>query len=379
MSLSLRLSLIYGALFFGPGAAMPFLPVFLASRGLDAESIALALGIAQLARLFSGPMGGRLADRVGRRRPVMLGAALLGACGALLMLPSHGFAALSLAMALHGAGSAPISPLVDTVAVGAAYKSGIDFGRVRGYGSMFFIAGTFAGAWVLDGLGANAVPVLILGSLLATAAMARGLPEEQGTSLSTRGLAFVLLRRPGFALLILASGLVQGSHAAFYTLSTLHWGAAGIDANVIGALWSTGVGAEICLLFFARRLLRRLPPLLLGAISAVAAVVRWTGTAATNAILPLFLLQALHALTFAAMWLAGVSLLQRLIPAEAQATAQALLAALGPGLGLLLLTFACGPLYAALGAGSFLAMAVVAALGLGAVLLLALRCPELRA
>ena len=308
---------------------------------------------------------------------MLLGASLLAACGALLMLPGHGFAALALALALHGAGSAPMSPLIDTIAIGAAHRSGVDFGRVRGLGSAFFIAGTFAGAWVLERAGADAVPLLILASLLVLAAVAGRLPEEQGAGLRTRGLAFVLLRRPGFALLILASGLVQGSHAAFYTLSTLHWGSAGIRPEVIGALWSTGVGAEIVLLFFARRLLRRLPPVLLAGVSATAAVLRWLGTAATEAVLPLFLLQALHGLSFGAMWLAGVTLMPRLVPPEAQATGQALLSALGPGLGLLLLTFACGPLYAAFGAGAFLAMAAAAALGLGTVVLLALRRREL--
>jgi PPP family 3-phenylpropionic acid transporter len=374
MSLSWRLALLYGVLFAGPGIAMPFLPVFLSARELSPEAVALALGVAQAARLLAGPAGGRLADRIGRRRPVIVGCAVLAAAGALLLLPGHGFMALACALAVHGSGSAPLTPLVDTVALAAK----VDFGRVRALGSVTFIAGTFLGAWATGALGPESLPVLLALPLLATALVGGTLPRDQAVAERTPGLAFALLRRPGFALLVVASGLVQGSHAAFYALSTLHWRAAGLSDAAVGALWSIGVAAEILLLFFARHLLLRLPPPRLAALAAAAAILRWLGTAATTGFVPLLALQALHALSFAGMLLAALAMVQRLVPAEAAATGQALQAALGPGLFMLALTFLCGPLYAAFGGLVFLAMALAAALGLFVVLLLAARLPELR-
>lgn len=374
MSLKLRLASLYGVLFFGPGVAMPFLPSFLADRGLPPESVAIMLGLAQAARLVGGPAGGRIADRFGDRRAVIIGAALVASAGALLLSAGTALPLLGLALMIHGMGSAPLVPLIDTVTLGA----GVDFGRVRALGSVTFIAGTFFGAWALDALGVRSVPWIVGLSMLATAIVAATLPRPAVGGVRRPGLAFALLRRPGFALLITASGLVQGSHAAFYALSTLHWQAAGIGPGAIGALWSIGVAAEILLLFFARRLLVRLPPLRLAAVAAAAAVIRWLGTAGTVALVPLLAVQLLHALSFAAMLLATVSLVQRLVPAEAAATAQALQAALGPGLAMLLLTFASGPIYAAAAGGVFLVMAVIAALGLAAVLLLGLSMPALR-
>jgi PPP family 3-phenylpropionic acid transporter len=371
MNVSLRLALLYGALFFGAGVAMPFLPVFLAGRGMTAENVALALGLAQAVRLVAGPAGGRLADRLGDRRAVIIGAACLAGAGALLLPPGYAFAALALGLMVHGAGAAPLVPLIDTIALAAR----VDFGRVRALGSVAFIGGIFCGAWALEALGAGSVPWIVAASMLATAGVAVGLPPARDIGVRTPGLAWSLLRRPGFALLIAASGLVQGSHAAFYALSTLYWQGAGITPGAIGALWSIGVGGEILLLFFARGLLSRLPPLRLAGLAAAAAMVRWVGTAATLELAPLLMLQALHALSFAAMLLATVSLVQRLVPAEAAATGQALQAALGPGLAMLLLTLASGPIYAAVGAGVFMAMAAIAAAGLGAVLLLARRLP----
>jgi PPP family 3-phenylpropionic acid transporter len=367
--LSLRLALLYGVLFFGPGVAMPFLPVFLATRGLDAEGVALALGVAQAARLLAGPAGGRLADHFGDRRAVIIGAALISATGALLLPPAHGFVLIVLALMVHGAGAAPLVPLIDTVALAER----VNFGRVRALGSVTFIGGTFLGAWALGALGPGSVPWIIGLSMLATAAVAATLPSPRSGGVRTPGLAFALLRRPGFGLVIAASGLIHGSHAAFYALSTLHWQAAGIDAGTIGALWSIGVAAETLLLFFARPVLLRLPPLRLAAVAAAAAAIRWLGTGATVSVAPLLMFQALHALSFGATLLAAVSLVQRLVPAEMAATAQALHAALGPGLAMLLLTLASGPIYAAVGGSVFLVMAGIAAMGLGAVALLAIR------
>jgi PPP family 3-phenylpropionic acid transporter len=267
-------------------------------------------------------------------------------------------------------------PLADTVTLDAAAAGRADFGRVRALGSVAFIAGTLLGAAVLQSFGPPGIPAMVALSMLLTAGVTLGLREAPGVRVRTRGLAFVLLRRPGMALLILASGLVQGSHALFYVLSTVHWRAAGLPPGMIGVLWSVGVACEILLLSFAGRLLRAMRPERLGAVAAAAAMLRWAGTAITTDPGPLLLLQALHALSFAGMLLAVLQLVQRLVPPEAAATGQALQAALGPGLAMLVLTLASGPLYRALGGGAFLAMAAVAAGGLVAVLVLSQRLGE---
>jgi PPP family 3-phenylpropionic acid transporter len=40
---------------------------------------------------------------------------------------------------------------------------------------------------------------------------------------------------------------MHGSHAFYYAFGTLHWQAQGLGAGLIGALWATGVVAEIAL------------------------------------------------------------------------------------------------------------------------------------
>ncbi len=70
----------------------------------------------------------------------------------------------------------------------------------------------------------------------------------------------------------------------------------------------------------------------------------------------LVLAQALHALTFGAMHLAAMRVLQASIPPAVAGTAQTLHGA-GVGAALMLATLACGWGYAAFGAGVFWGMA----------------------
>ena len=41
-----------------------------------------------------------------------------------------------------------------------------------------------------------------------------------------------------FVIFLIAVGLVQASHAAYYGFATIHWRAAGLSDAVIGALWA---------------------------------------------------------------------------------------------------------------------------------------------
>jgi len=91
----------------------------------------------------------------------------------------------------------------------------------------------------------------------------------------------------------------------------------------------------------------------------------------------LFPLQALHTLTFAATFLAGLRLIERLAPPRSASTAQAVSSSVSGGVLIGLATLASGALYDAVGAKGYLLMAALAAAGLaGAVRLNRLSPPR---
>lgn len=359
-----RVALFYAAIFAAPGVTLPFLPVFLEGRGLAAETLGLVMGASQLSRLVATPLGGAAADAFGDRRLAAGAFCLAGAVAFAAMLPQAGLAVLAAAVVAASVASGPLFPLADAVALGVAARARADFGRMRAAGSLSFLFATLAGGLVLERAGAEAVPWLALaGTAMAIASTLAlpdlGLPQARGL-----GGVSAVLRLRSFLLLLVVSGLIQGSHSLYYVFSAIDWAKAGLSATVIALLWVEAVAAEILLLTFGRRIVARLGPIRLLAAGGAGAVLRWALTATTADVLALALIQPLHAATFAMTMLGAAGLIARSVPPERGATAQALHASLGPGLATALLTPVAGALYARFGRPSYLTMGLASALAL---------------
>jgi PPP family 3-phenylpropionic acid transporter len=357
-----RHALLYAAQFFAFGVILPFLPAVLAARGLDPAEVAAVLAAGSAVRLFAGPLGGRLADALSAPRAVLgltAAAAALAASGFLL---AAGFVMLLLVHVALSLAIAPIVPLSDAVTLASIRRHGFDYGRVRAAGSVAFILAALLAGQAVARLGMDAAVVLIVLGLAGTAGAALLLPAgEPGGGGGVRGIRAFLapLGIPALRRLLVVSALIQGSHAFYYAFGTIHWQAAGLGAGLIGALWATGVVAEIALFFWGRGVVARLGPLGLSLLAAAMGMLRWGATALTTDPLLLFPLQILHAATFGAQHLATMQVLGRVVPPAQAGTAQALHASLGAGLSMGVMTLACGPLYAAFGGGGYWAMAAL--------------------
>ena len=172
-----------------------------------------------------------------------------------------------------------------------------------------------------------------------------------------------LLRNPAFLAVVLASSMVQGSHAFYYGFSTMQWRAEGFDGRLIGLLWGLGVLAEIVLFALSARLPKSLPPTALLAIGGVGAIIRWTAMAFDPPVALLPALQLLHAASFGAAHLGMMGFLARDVPRELAATAQGF-AATWSGIVNASATFISGFVYAATGSLAYLLMATMALIGL---------------
>jgi PPP family 3-phenylpropionic acid transporter len=202
------------------------------------------------------------------------------------------------------------------------------------------------------------------------------LPIEQQRRDAARhapfGIPDLLTSRP-FVLFMVATGFCQASHAVLYGFGTLTWRAAGIDDITISLLWAESVAVEILLMLGSGWLLARLGVCGMIALALGSAMVRWLGMAFTTELWALVLLQALHAGSFAACHLGAMAFIQRAVPASGTALAQSVYYALGTGLAQAVIFQIAGVLYGAYGQRAFLGMFVVAAIGMGSLILLARR------
>lgn len=357
--------LLLGAVFSAIGVVQPFLPAFLADRGLSPGEISLALAVGAGVRLVAGPLAGRWADALRDPRHLMMGAALAAGLAAAGFAGAKGLLGFVLMQVVLNAAMAPLTPLADTLTLAAARRGLFDYGPVRAAGSVSFILMAAFSGWAVGAWGLVAVPWLLLLTLLATLWAIWALPPApRAPKAAGRGGFLTVLRLPGFLRLLLLSGLIQSSHAAYYAFGSIHWGAAGHSPFTIGLLWAEGVVGEVALFLFGRPLLERLGARGMALLAAGAGLLRWLVMAETVWLPALLLTQLLHALSFGAQHLAAMHLILRLVPPQMAGTAQSLHSALGVGLLMGAATYLSGPGYAALGGGVFLLMAGLCALAL---------------
>ncbi len=377
---SLRLSLFFAALFVVYGIQLPFFPVWLHWRGLSPTEIGMVTSAPLFLRLFVGPTTAFLADRSGDRRRIVVIAAACSFAAVLALGQTYTLAAIVLFTAVFLVGSQTTGPIGEAIALSGVRELGVDYGRMRLWGSLSFIAATFAGGALIGELGAPAViwmlaagtGMLLVAAWLLPASRRQAKPTgaEAKRARLTLGQVSAVAGSRTFLLFVFAAGVIQASHAVFYVFGVLHWQAQGISSTMIGMLWSIGVLVEVLLFAAAGRYIDRVGPLGFILAGGGAGVVRWGAMAFDPPLALLFPLQALHALTFGATHLGAMHYIHRAVPQEQAGTAQALFAAATGGVGMGAATLLAGTLYGPFGGLSYLAMAAIAGFGLAAALLL---------
>lgn len=362
-----RLALFYAALFVSIGIQLPFFPLWLEAKGLDAGMIGFVLAAPMVVRLFSIPVLTRLADHHQAVRGAIFIASVLAAAGTIALGFTEGGLAILIVFTLASVPFTPVMPLAEAYALRGLAQVGRAYGPVRLWGSAAFIGGSLGAGWIIDSLAPGNLIWLIAGAMVASAVAAAGLvplpahtPVMEAPEPSYQGF----LRTPGFAMVAAAAGLIQASHAVYYGFSSLDWKAAGLDGTAVGILWAIGVAAEITLFAFSGRLPLWLRPPALLLAGALGASLRWTIMALDPPTAALPFLQCLHGLSFGATHLGAIGFVARAAPAGRAATAQGSLAVVLGGTMAVSMGLS-GVLYENFGGQAYAGMALLAAAGAG--------------
>jgi MFS transporter, PPP family, 3-phenylpropionic acid transporter len=142
-SILYRFLVLYGSLYAGFGVQSPYLPILLDNRHLRPEMIALALTAGTGMRLIAAQAIARLADRLDAAKVFLALCTTAAALIGLGYLPAQGAWLLIAVGVLQSAALAPLPPLSDSLALGAAAPAGsggaaIHYGWLRGCGSAAF-------------------------------------------------------------------------------------------------------------------------------------------------------------------------------------------------------------------------------------------------
>ena len=369
--LGVRISLFFGALFLAYGIIVPYFPVWLDARGLDPLQISTVTAAPLFIRLLVTPAIGLLAERLGNYRLVIVTLAW----GALALISGlslvSGYVPILVIGVAFLLANGTMLPLIETVAVGGVRTQGLDYGRMRLWGSITFIIANFVGGLAIEALGGGFALWLIAFAVISTIAAAHALPPPPVTARTATVQRFDwrassparLLQSRLFILFLIAIGCTHGAHATFYTFGALHWQAQGLSAAWVGTLWAIGVVAEVVLFALSAPVVRRFGPAELIVAGAAASVLRWRVMAFDPPLAVLIPLQLLHALTYGAAHLGAILFITRAVPHKGMGSAQAFYATIAAGLALGIVGLISGALFARIGGEVYFVPTVVALIG----------------
>lgn len=363
--------MVYVAMFSQAGINQPFLPLWLARRGLTAAEIGIVISAPLLLRILVTPAIGMLSDRTGNRPLVVRALASIVFVIALALSHAEGFwMILGLATMMMLFGQA-IQPIVDA-SVLSLVRSGVarDYGRMRLWGSFSFAASTVVGGFILGWGGPDAVFTAYICAVALQIAASFILPSSTPSPSHTGKPALDLHKRPLLIVVFAVAALVLASQATFNSFGSIHLRSIGFAERTVGILWAMATSAEIAMFWAGPLLAKRLGAFGLLMLASSGAILRWSVMSLDPGLAITALLQLLHAATFSGSYLGLMRFVQSEVSDHVGAQAQSAFVTM-LGLMTAATTLAMGPVYRAIGASAFLATALLPTVAL--VLLLCFR------
>lgn len=369
-ALGLRLSALHAAAFLGHGIYLPFFPVWLQSKGLNPALIGLIVAIPIIVRVFAVAPLLTLSDRGLGTRQLLIAFYVGQLVGfPLLALTSDGFVIMAIVAAISIAQAAviPANDLVTTIEV--QRHPGLNYGRIRGAGSIAFLVASIAAGYLVGHFGADVVIwALTIIPAVGIVTVWWALPQDAVRKRTENTAISCAASPPKLPLVLmcsmLAAALIQSTHGALNAFGSIYWQSAGFSDATIGYFWAAGVVGEIIVFVVLGRLVgHQSAGLILLLVGAVSAIVRFSGLALHPGLAASFVLQTMHGLTFGASHLGVMACFAAFAPLGARGRAQGLYGSI-VALATVLATIASGELYRLAGAMVFAAMVPLGIAGL---------------
>ena len=134
-----RTSAFYASFFTGSGAAVMFLPIWLSGHGITPEQIGIINAVPIVVILLFNLVIGRVADRAGDWRNVIVIGALIGGIVPIGLFFVNEFWGILLFWTLACLPSGAIGPVLDAATMRLARRNGTDFGVMRAWGTVGYM------------------------------------------------------------------------------------------------------------------------------------------------------------------------------------------------------------------------------------------------
>lgn len=344
--------LYYLASYASIGVFLPFISPWLVAQGITGFRLSAVACTRPVAGIVAPLIFGWLADRF-RLRGSLLRFACVTSLIPFLLLSilvlfgvDVGFTGVFFAVAAFSFFRVPMMTIADVTAMERPQS----FGGLRLWGSLGFLCAALpVGLWMSDWRSV-AFPLTISLALLAALFVAWRLPTRaEPVSRKASGSFRELLARRDFRLMLCIWILWAVSHVAYdlcFSLRLRDLGAKPFDVSIA---WSIGTLAEVAIMALCAVMLPKASHATWTFVGMLGTALRWLLIAKVHSLTVLLLLQPLHALSFALLWMTWLDFVKQNAPAHLLARAQGTLStvvSIGATSGILL----WGPLYSSQGA-----------------------------
>ena len=332
-------------LFSGLAFVAPFIVLYYQGLGFTGTQIGLLTGITPLITFFSATLWTSFADRTHRHR-LLMSIAMLGVVVVLIIFPLlKVFAPVLIIAILLNIFWAPVTPFADSATMFMIADEKEVYSRIRLGGTIGFgLVAPIAGALV-QGQGLKVAfwgsAVLLFVGFLVSQKLVYGQLQEKSQA---GGQISALMKNPRWLLFLVIAFVSGVALAAYNNYFFPYMKELGASEATMGLALTIGMIFEIPLLFFGNRLIKRLKPYGLLMLSVVATGLRMLWFAAAQNPNVVLTAQILNGMTFATMWVAGVSYADENAPEGMSATAQGIFSATVLGFGTAAGGFIGGPL-----------------------------------
>jgi PPP family 3-phenylpropionic acid transporter len=333
-----KLGAFFAAYFAAAGVFVPYFPLYLQHRGLDAAQIGIVLATAQALRVVGPNLWGWIADHTQRRTAVLRWTALAAALSFVPILLPGGFGlvlATMFAVNLFMTAQIPVAEAITAAHLRARGTSASGYGRLRAWGTIGFVVLVLACGPLFAWLGMGLQPWFALALLAATFACTCLIGEPRPEAAAHAPVSVrARLADPHVRWFFVSSALMVFAHGALYTYLSLHLARLGYGTATIGVFWVVGALAEVVFFHLQGRVFARFGVQRVLAATFVLAALRFLLIAEFAQVwLLLLVAQLLHAATFAAHHSASILTVQRWFPGYANARGQALYVSVSYGVG----------------------------------------------
>jgi MFS transporter, PPP family, 3-phenylpropionic acid transporter len=362
-----RLAGAYFFYFAYLGAFAPYFSLYLSSLGIAATGIGIIMALPQLVRIFAPHLWGWLADRGARRLRVARVGTIAGTalfCG---LFAAESFESLFAIVFLMSFFLSAALPLIEVTTLTHLGERTAEYGRIRVWGSVGFIAAVLVIGYVLDRLAVSVLLRIMLGILIATTMMLMLVPDASRKvhALEHTPIARIILQ-PQVLALMTACALMAVAHGPYYTFYSIYLVDHGYSKGAVGWLWALGVICEIAIFYWMSYLFRAysLRQVLIASFALATlrfAIIAWCA----DSLFMLLFAQTLHAASFGSFHAAALGFVHRFFRGRHEARGQALYTSIAFGVGGTIGGWYAGYAWERFGAGiTFTGAAVFAFIGM---------------